>query len=33
MATLGRSTFGNVQPRDLVVQVQEFVLIMSLMAC
>lgn len=33
MATLGRSPFGNVQPRDLVVQVQEFVLIMSLMAC
>jgi diguanylate cyclase (GGDEF)-like protein len=32
MATAGRSPFGNLPPRDMVVQVQEFVLIMSLMA-
>jgi diguanylate cyclase (GGDEF)-like protein len=32
MATAGRNPFGNLPPRDMVVQVQEFVLIMSLMA-
>lgn len=32
MATSGRGIYGNLPPRDMVVQVQEFILIMSLMA-